>query len=328
MIRMVLLLLLLIAALAAAALSHGDHPFAWSELASVLTGRPTATRQAELVVMDLRLPRLLLAFLVGAALAVAGAGAQAILRNPLAEPGLLGINAGAGLAAMVVMVGLPSAPISLLPVAGFLGASAMAAAIYLLAWRGGTTPLRLILIGIGLGSVAMAGTALVSTLGDIRDVQRALIWLAGSVHHANWMGVQLLALWLAPPMALVMLATRELDLIGLGDLPARGLGQRVDLIRGMMVLLCTAMAGAAVSAAGLIGFVGLIAPHAARRLVGPSHARLIPITALLGGALVMAADFTGRSIAAPLQLPAGLFTALIGAPFFAYLLWGRRHGFS
>ena len=95
-----------------------------------------------------------------------------------------------------------------------------------------------------------------------------------------------------------------------------------------MVLLCTAMAGAAVSATGLIGFVGLIAPHAARRLVGPSHARLIPITALLGGALVMAADLAGRSIAAPLQLPAGLFTALIGAPFFAYLLWGRRHAFS
>lgn len=328
MIRMVLLLLLLIAALAAAALSHGDHPVQWSELGAVLTGHATASRQAELVVMDLRLPRLLLAFLVGAALAVAGAVAQAILRNPLAEPGLLGINAGAGLAAMVVMVGLPSAPISLLPVAGFLGASAMAAAIHLLAWRGGTTSLRLILIGIGLGSVAMAGTTLVSTLGDIRDVQRALIWLAGSVHHAHWMGVQLLALWLAPALALVMLATRELDLIGLGDLPARGLGQRVDLIRGMMVLLCTAMAGAAVSAAGLIGFVGLIAPHAARRLVGPSHARLIPITALLGGALVMAADFTGRSIAAPLQLPAGLFTALIGAPFFAYLLWGRRHAFS
>jgi len=323
----IIALLLLIAALAAAALSHGDHPLAWSELGGALTGRSTATRQAELVVMDLRLPRLLLAFLVGAALAVAGAVAQAILHNPLAEPGLLGINAGAGLAAMVVMVVVPSAPVAVLPVAGFLGASAMAAAIHLLAWRGGTTSLRLILIGIGLGSVAMAGTTLIATLGDIRDVQRALIWLSGSVHHANWTGVQVLALWLAPPMALVMMTTRELDLIGLGDLPARSLGQRADLIRALMVLLCTAMAGAAVSAAGLIGFVGLIAPHAARRLVGPSHAHLIPVTALLGGTLVMAADFMGRTIAAPVQLPAGLVTALIGAPFFAYLLWGRRHAF-
>lgn len=328
MIRTVLLLLLLIAALAAAALSHGDHPVPWGELAAVLTGHAGAPRQAELVVMDLRLPRLLLAFLVGAALAVSGAVAQAILRNPLAEPGLLGINAGAGLAAMVVMVGLPSAPTPFLPVAGFLGASAMAAAIHALAWQGGTTSLRLILIGIGLGSVAMAGTTLVSTLGDLSSVQRALIWLSGSVHHAGWTDVQVLALWLALPMALTLAATRQLDLIGLGDGSARSLGQRVDLVRGMMVLLCTAMAGAAVSAAGLIGFVGLIAPHAARRLVGPSHARLIPITALLGGALVMAADLLGRSIAAPLQLPAGLVTALIGAPFFAYLLWGRRHAFS
>lgn len=327
MIRTIALLLLLIAALAAAALSHGDHPLAWSELGAVLTGRSTATRQAELVVMDLRFPRLLLAFLVGSALAVAGAVVQAILRNPLAEPGLLGINAGAGLAAMVVMVVVPPAHVAVLPVAGFLGASAMAAAIHRLAWRGGTTSLRLILIGIGLGSVAMAGTTLIATLGGVRDVQRALIWLSGSVHHGNWTGVQVLALWLAPPMALVMMTTRELDLIGLGDLPARSLGQRVDVIRGMMVLLCTAMAGAAVSAAGLVGFVGLIAPHAGRRLVGPSHARLIPVTALLGGLLVMAADFIGRSIAAPVQLPAGLVTALIGAPFFAYLLWGRRHAF-
>lgn len=328
MIRTIALLLILIAAIAAAALSQGDHPVSWSDLGAALTGDATAGRQAALVVMDLRLPRLLLAFLVGAALAVAGAVAQAILRNPLAEPGLLGINAGAGLAAMVVMVGLPSAPMLLLPVAGFCGASAMAAAIHALAWRGGTTAPRLILIGIALGSVALAGTTLVATLGDIRQVQRALIWLSGSVHHADWKSVEVLALWLVLPMALILSTTRELDLIGLGDLPARSAGQRVDLIRGLMVALCTAMAGAAVSAAGLIGFVGLIAPHVARRLAGPSHARLVPVSALLGGALVMAADLVGRTIAAPVQLPAGLLTALIGAPFFAYLLWGRRHASS
>lgn len=328
MIRTIALLLILIAAIAAAALSQGDHPVSWSDLGAALTGDATASRQAALVVMDLRLPRLLLAFLVGAALAVAGAVAQAILRNPLAEPGLLGINAGAGLAAMVVMVGLPSAPMLLLPVAGFCGASAMAAAIHALAWRGGTTAPRLILIGIALGSVALAGTTLIATLGDIRQVQRALIWLSGSVHHADWKSVEVLALWLVLPMALILSTTRELDLISLGDLPARSVGQRVDLIRGLMVALCTALAGAAVSAAGLIGFVGLIAPHVARRLAGPFHARLVPVSALLGGALVMAADLVGRTIAAPVQLPAGLLTALIGAPFFAYLLWGRRHASS
>lgn len=325
MIRILTLLLLLLAGLMFAGIACGDYAISLGELASLLTRPGETSPQIAMIVFDLRLPRSLLALLVGAALAVAGAIAQAVMRNPLAEPGILGINAGAALATMVLIVGLDNAPIHLLPWAGFAGAAAMAAAIYVLSWRNGTSSLRIILIGIGLSALAGAATTFLGAFGEIGDVQRAMTWLAGSVYHADWTRVQMLALWLAIPLALAMTSCRELDLIRFGDDAARGLGQRVDLVRALMIGLCTALSGGAVAAAGLIGFVGLVAPHMARRLVGPGHARLIPVSALIGGSLVMAADLAGRTVIAPAQLPAGIVTALIGAPFFAYLLWGRRH---
>ena len=326
MIRSVAALVLLVLALTFAGLACGDYPVSVGELVSVFT-RPAGSRpQIEMIVLDLRLPRVLLALLVGVGLAVAGAIAQAVMRNPLAEPGILGINAGAAVAAMIVIVALDTAPNHLLPLAGFAGAGAMAAAIYVLSWRnGGTTSLRIILIGIGLSALAGAATTCLAAFGEIGDVQRAMIWLAGSVYHADWSGVQLLAAWLVAPLILALAASRQLDLIRFGDQAARSLGQRVDHVRAGMILLCTLLSGAAVAAAGLIGFVGLVAPHMARHLVGPAHARLVPVSALIGAALVMAADLAGRTVIAPAQLPAGIVTALIGAPFFAYLLWGRSH---
>lgn len=325
MTRIVLPLLAIVAGLLAASLGLGDVPISPADLVSVLMRPSESSPVTAMVLFELRLPRALLAFLVGMALAVAGTIAQAVMRNPLAEPGILGINAGAALAATLVIVLLPAASIALLPWAGFAGASAMAAAIYLLAWRGGTSSLRIVLIGIGLSSLGAAATTLLTAFGEIRDVQRALIWLAGSVYDADWPKLRTLLLWLAGPLALAWLCAGELDLIRFGDHAARSLGQRVDLTRAAMILLCTLISGAAVAAAGLIGFVGLIAPHLARNLVGPMHARLIPVAALIGGGLVMAADLLGRITIAPAQLPAGLVTALIGAPFLGYLLWGRRH---
>jgi iron complex transport system permease protein len=325
MMRIVAALLIALAGLSFASLALGDITIPMRELAFALADPPEASPETRMILFELRLPRALLALLVGMALAVAGTTAQAVMRNALAEPGLLGINAGAALAATLLIVALPGAPLALLPWASFAGASTMAAAIYALSWRGGTSSLRIILIGIGLSSLAGAATTLLTAFGDIRDVQRALIWLAGSVYDADWLKVQVLFLWLAGPLPLAWLGARELDLVRFGEPAARGLGQRVDLVRAVLILLCTLISGAAVAAAGLIGFVGLIAPHLARRLVGPAHARLIPVAALIGGTLVMAADLLGRTVIAPAQLPAGLVTALIGAPFLGYLLWGRRH---
>lgn len=325
MTRIVATLLGLLAVLSLAALACGDYAVPPVDIVALLLRPSEAPPHVAMIVMDLRMPRLLLGILVGAGLAVAGAIAQSVLRNPLAEPGLLGINAGAALAVMIVMVGLHDAPAYLTPWAGFLGATVMAAAIYGLSWRNGTASLRIILIGIGLGSLAGAATTTLSTFGAIADVQRALIWLAGSVYHADWAGVGTLALWLFLPLTLALVSSRQLDLIRLGDVTAHGLGQRVNLVRALLILLCTLISGAAVAVAGLIGFIGLIAPHMARRLVGPMHAQVLPVSALIGALLVVAADLLGRTALGPVELPAGVVTALIGAPFFGILLWRHRH---
>ncbi|MEO9338388.1 iron ABC transporter permease [Mesorhizobium sp. SB112] len=325
MTRLLAVLILLLIGLVSASLALGDISLSWHELFETITGSPAASVQNTMIVFDLRLPRVLLALLVGAALATAGTITLAVMRNPLAEPGVLGINSGAAAAVMVVIVLLQDPPAALLPAAGFLGAVAMAAAVYLLSWRGGTSSLRIILIGIGLSSLASAATTFLSAFGEIGDVQRAMVWLAGSVYDANFLKVRLLFFWLIIPLVLAWMSARELDLIRFGDNSARSLGQPVDLIRGLMILLCTLISGAAVAAAGLVGFIGLVAPHIASRLVGPSHTKIFPIAALIGACLVTAADLAGRVIIAPAQLPAGIVTGLIGAPFFAYLLWGRRH---
>lgn len=325
MIRLIVSLTLLLAVLVAASLAFGDVSLTWRELFDALTGTGDPDPQSAMIVFDLRLPRVLLALLVGLALATAGTITLAIMRNPLAEPGVLGINSGAAAAAMAVIVLVQDPPVGLLQAAGFLGAATMALAVYALAWRSGTSSLRIILIGIGLSALATAFTTLLSAFGDIGDVQRAMIWLAGSVYDASMVKVRLLALWLIVPVALALLFARELDLIRFGDLAAKSLGQPVDLVRGLMIVLVTVLSGAAVAACGLIGFVGLIAPHMARRLVGGAHARLLPVAALIGACLVVAADLAGRIILPPVQLPAGIVTGLLGAPFFAYLLWIRRH---
>ncbi|CAN7543052.1 iron ABC transporter permease [Agrobacterium tumefaciens] len=326
MIRLLIILTLLLAILVAASLAFGDVPLTWQELYNVIAGMGEPAPQSTMIVFDLRLPRALLALLVGVALATAGTITLAIMRNPLAEPGVLGINSGAAAAAMAIIVLVQDPSIALIQTASFLGAAVMALAVYALSWRGGTSSLRIILIGIGLSSLATAGTTFLSAFGDIGDVQRAMIWLAGSVYDANMMKVQFLGFSLVVPIALAFLAVRELDLIRFGDHSAKSLGQPVDRIRGLMIVLVTVLSGAAVAASGLIGFVGLVAPHIARRLTGASsHARILPVAVLVGACLVVAADLIGRIILPPAQLPAGIVTSLIGAPFFAYLLWGRRH---
>lgn len=325
MIRPVLLLCLAIAVLFAASLLYGDYAISLRDLRRLFGGDGSVASEVEMIVFDMRLPRAVLALLVGAALAVAGAITQAVMRNPLAEPGLLGINSGAALAAMIIIVGMKPAPDHLVPAASFAGAAAMTLAIYLLAWRRGTSSLRLILIGVGLSSLGGSATAFLSAFGDIRDVQRAMVWLAGSIYDASWSKIETLLVWALPPFILVWAAARELDTISFGDETARALGQSVDRVRLLMIVACTLLSGAAVAASGLIGFVGLLAPHLARRIVGRGHVQLIPTAALLGGVLVMAADLAGRTIIAPAQLPAGILTALLGAPFFAFLMWERRH---
>ncbi len=320
----VLTLLLLLTGVAILSVSYGEYKIPPLEVVRATVGLETHNPDYPLVVRLFRLPRIVLAALVGAALGVSGAILQGLTRNALADPGILGISSGAALAAVSLLVYFTAAPALLLPWAAFGGALLTAVLIYLLAWRGGSSPLRLILIGIGFAAALQALTTLMVVFGDVNDVQGAYVWLSGSVDGRGWGEVRVLALWLAVILPLVLLSARQLNTLALGDESAAGLGLRLELSRAFLILCSVALAAGAVAAAGTVGFVGLVAPHITRRLVGPGHEGLLLGTALTGALLVVAADFIGRTVIAPSQLPAGIVTAVIGAPYFMYLLWRYR----
>ncbi|MBN9672217.1 FecCD family ABC transporter permease [Roseibium aggregatum] len=325
MIRTVTIFATAIAVLSLTGLMLGDQQIAVPQIAAAVFKPDESDAVTLMIVREFRLPRIVLAAIVGAALAVAGSVSQTVMRNPLAEPGLLGINSGAALAALLVIVFFERSDPALVSFSAFAGALGMAALIYVLSWRSGASSIRIILIGIGLSSMAGAASSFISLFGDLTTVQSAQTWLAGSVWNANWDKVHVLAVWLLPAFIMVLLAHRELDLMSFDDMSASGLGMRVQAARAAMVLLCSLISAAAVAAAGLIGFVGLIAPHIARRLTGHRHCRVLPAAALVGASLLLGADLVGRTVIAPAQLPAGLMIVLIGAPFFAFLLWKRRN---
>jgi len=314
-----------IGAVALANLAAGLYPVSVAELFRLSAGSGGVEEAARFIVRDLRLPRTLVAIGAGAGLGAAGAILQGILRNPLAAPGVVGITQGASLAVVFTLVVIPTAPATILPVAALVGAGAAAASVYLLAWSGIPSPERLILVGIGVAALATALTTVLITLGDLDRVQSALLWMVGSVHARQWGDVGVLLGWLVVLLPLALLATRTLDSLSLGDEVARGLGCRVGRARGSLLALSVALAGSAVSIAGAIGFVGLMAPHLARRLVGPVHGASLPAAALVGALLVVGGDLVGRTVAAPVEIPCGIVTAVVGAPYFGYLLYrGRR----
>jgi iron complex transport system permease protein len=303
----------------------GEYPVPPLDVVRTVLRLPAGNPDYDFIVNTLRLPRMLVAALVGVALGVSGTIMQGLTRNPLATPDIMGINAGAALVVVTLIVAVQTVAGGVIPLAAFAGAGVMALLIYLLAWRRGDSPIRMILIGIGLDAVAGAGTTLMITFGDIYDVQRALIWLSGSVYARSWSELNALLPWMIAFMPLALLLARHLNALNLGEEVARGLGSRVEWQRGLLLLTSVALAGATVSAAGPIGFVDLMAPHFARRLVGPLHEGLLPVAGLIGGFIVVTADLVGRTIFAPIELPCGLVTAAIGAPFFIYLLYRQRY---
>lgn len=327
--RIGLIILLMTLAVLVVSISYGEYDISPLEVVQTISGtlpddHPDA-RNFNLVVHTFRLPRILTAFLVGMALATSGAILQGITRNPLAEPGILGVSAGAGLAAVSIIVWLDDVPLTLLPWAAFGGALITAITIYLLSWKqSGSAPIRLILIGVAFAAVLGSLTTFMLVFGDINDVQQAYVWLAGSVYGRDWEHVRTLGVWLLVLLPIAIFSARQLNTLALGDEIARGLGTRVELQRLLLLIISVGLAAAAVAVAGTIGFVGLVAPHITRRLVGPAHEGLIPITALFGGALLVLADLIGRWIIAPSELPIGIVTALIGAPYFMYLLYRYR----
>jgi iron complex transport system permease protein len=271
------------------------------------------------VIRTYELPRVLLAWLVGGGLAVSGAVIQGVIRNPLAAPDIIGVTKGAGLAAVVAILVYPSTSALELPVAAFIGGFAAVAVVYAAAYRGGASPVRLALVGVAVTFVCEAIIRLL-LVKNVTAIGEALTWLTGSLANRGMREVYEVGIWMAVLLPTSFLVGRRLDVIGLGDDMAAGLGERVEHLRRLLLLLGVLLCSSAVSVGGTVLFVSLIAPHMARRLVGSRHARLIPASFLLGALLLLIADAIGRGADAPIEIPAGLITAIIGAPYFLYLL--------
>ncbi|WP_046176467.1 FecCD family ABC transporter permease [Domibacillus indicus] len=278
------------------------------------------------VLNTLRLPRVLLAFMVGAALGVSGLILQGMIRNPLASPDIIGITSGASAGAILFMVyGMGAVSLVFLPAAAIGGAALSAVIIYGLSWKKGVTPIRLVLIGIGLSAVMKAFVMMMLVLSEAAVTTKAYLWLTGSLYGANWTDVYSMLPWVLVFIPITFLFTRTMNAAELGDDIALGLGVRVELQRLILLFVSVALAGSAVAFAGGIEFVGLIAPHVSRMMIERSFAGLVPISALTGGIMVMIADIVARTAFLPLDIPAGVFTAAVGAPFFIYLLYRNRN---
>lgn len=277
--------------------------------------------EASIIVRELRVPRVLLAFLVGGSLAVCGAALQAMIRNPLAEPYLLGLSGGAGLGAVLALASRAAGPWAV-PLAAFVGALAAVGLVYRLSLVAGRRldPRVLLLSGVVVGAFAGALMSAIIVLSDAPTVRNAFLWLLGGFGAASWQALAVFAAYAALPLAAIGLSARSLDLVALGEEPAHHLGADVERTR-RLVYLCTALLTAAsVAVCGIIGFVGLVVPHAVRTVARPLHATLLPLVFVGGGSFLVLSDVVSRVVVRPLELPVGVVTALVGVPVFALLL--------
>jgi iron complex transport system permease protein len=297
----------------------GAAELAPGEVWSAVTGGGDPVTRS--IVVELRLTRLVLGFLVGGVLAVSGASLQALVRNPLADPYLLGLSGGASLGAVLaIQAGVDGA--WAVPAAAFAGALLAVSAVYRLARvAGGALDSRILLLGgVVVGAFAGALTSGILAVSDVTGARTAMLWLLGGLGGVGWTGVAALAAYAAPALAVLASQARALDLLALGEEPARYLGTDVGAVKRRVYLAASLLVAAAVAAAGIIGFVGLAVPHLVRILRGQAHRALLPAAFVLGGSFLVVADAGARTVAAPLELPVGVVTALVGVPLFAVLL--------
>lgn len=289
----------------------------------------SGTDKQNLVLFEFRLPRIVISVLIGAGLAISGCVMQGISRNELADPGILGINAGAGLMVMLFISFFPSttaAPIYLLPVLALIGAGLTAALICVLAYKKneGFKPTGLLLTGIAVAAGISAAMIVLTLKLSPEKYQFVATWLAGSIWGSSWKFVLALLPWTVVLLPYVMYKAQVMNVLNLGESMATGLGASVTREQLKLLAAAVGLAASCVAVSGGIGFVGLIAPHLARRLVGAKHQMLLPVTALVGALLVITADTLGRWIIQPSEIPTGIVVAVIGAPYFLYLLSRSR----
>lgn len=273
---------------------------------------------ARRIVWDLRIPRVIIGILVGMCLASAGALLQGVMRNPLADPGIIGVSSGAGLMATLILIVFPAYTL-FLPIAAFLGAFVTSMAIYILAWNKGATPGRIILVGISINAVIGACMSALMLLYSDR-VQAVLPWMSGGISGVSWDHVNMVAYYAVVALVLSLFGIKHVRILMLGDEMAKLLGHRVERSRLVLIVLSTLLSGIAVSVSGLIGFVGLVVPHMIRLLIGNDYRYLLPISAIGGGALVVLADTIARSWFDPIELPVGILLSFLGGPFFLLII--------
>lgn len=305
-----------LAIIATWAMSLGSFPISFTDVVRAIAGQGSADEL--LVVRDLRLPRVISAVLIGAALAMSGAIFQGLVRNPLVSPDIIGINTGATLFAMFWIVTHQTS--TLLPVAAFVGAILTAAVIYLLTWKKGISPDRLILVGIGVAACLSAGSTYITVRFPIEEVRPAVVWTMGSIYASTWSDVRILgaALLVLAPCAIAL--TWPLRAIQLGDDVSRVLGMPLERTRLGLIVIGCGLSAIVVSIAGPIGFVALMVPHIARMLAGPLSGSVMLFTGVLGACFLLLSDVVAQHFL-PVSLPVGVVTSAVGAPYFLFLLY-------
>ncbi|MDX1820229.1 MAG: iron ABC transporter permease [Paracoccaceae bacterium] len=326
-------LAVLLVAVSVLSLGTGAAGLSLVGMARDLIGGEGLSPRDRVILMDIRLPRLAMGLLIGAALAMSGALMQGLFRNPLADPGIVGVGAGAGLGAVLAIVLGGLLPVSvaavvgihLVPVAAFLGGWASTLLLYRVATKGGQTSVAtMLLAGIALGALAGALTGILVYLADDTQLRDLTFWNMGSLAGASWAKLAASLPLILPVLLLSPLLARGLNALALGEAQAAHLGIHVEAVKRLAILGVAAAAGAAVAVAGGIGFVGIVVPHLLRLATGPDHRYLLPNAALLGASLLVGADMIARVIVSPAELPIGIITATIGAPVFLWILLKRR----
>lgn len=313
----ILLVFLFLAVIGAfLSLTKGSSVITIEQIIEILLN-PGSDPQSQ-IIWNIRMPRTIVGALVGVNLALSGAILQAVMRNPLADPHIIGISSGAGLAGVVIMILFPALEYLITPVA-FVGAMLAAICIYILAWKNGVKPVRIILAGVAVSAFLSAGISGLMIFYSDR-VHGALMWMVGGLAARSWPHVSIILPYAVIGLVLALASAAYLNILQLGDEMARGLGINVEITRIVLTAIAALLAASAVSVVGLLGFVGLVVPHAARLLIGSDYRYLLPASALLGIAVVTLSDTFARVIFAPIELPVGIIMAFLGAPFFLFLL--------
>ncbi|WP_330615405.1 MULTISPECIES: FecCD family ABC transporter permease [unclassified Romboutsia] len=320
------ILMVLIFATFLVSLNMGSLSIEPLDVIKTLVGQ--GSKSHEIAIFKLRLPRIVIGILVGTALAIAGTILQGVTKNDLADSGILGINSGAALFVVIyiyimngnVYDGISNMTIFTMPIVALSGAIFGAFLIYILAWKNGINSSRLLLIGIGINVAFTSLLTIFQLRFTTQEFNRVMAWTSGSIWGASWKYVLSVLPFILIFTLLTIYKSRYLDVLNLGDEVATGLGIEVEKERRRLIIYAVILAGVATSVAGSIGFLGLVAPHIARKLVGPKHKKLIPTAALVGSLILLVSDTIARNLIAPMEIPVGIVVAIIGVPYFIYLM--------